>query len=142
MDGATGATTKFSAIELGLLTIQAIDVDGSGNLIVGGDALLGERVVRCTTLGTVLGSIDVSSLGLAPMSDLYVDVFGTTYVLGSSGFGRIASNGTSMGVYPDPAEGTLTAPRKLIIDNSGYAWANSNPEDGVQTKRHTALHLR
>ena len=131
IDSASGVAT-FTADSLGLTSIGGLDVDESGNLLIGGSAAVGERVVRCTGLGTVLSYIDVSALGVGTIGDVFIDVFGTTYVLGANSFGRVASDGTPMGVYPNPTQGNLTTPTKLIIDNGGYAWINSNPDDGVQ----------
>ena len=128
VDAVTRAVTKINAMDIGLTTIQGIDVDDSENLLVGGSSLFGDRVVRCTTSGAVLGHVDVSALGLGQVGDVCVDVFGTTYVLGNSGFGRIAADGTPMGVYPAPSEGTLSDSTKLIVDSNGDAWANSNPQ--------------
>ncbi len=100
VDGVTREVTMFSALGLGLTSIQGIDVDGSGNLRVGGGSPTGERVVRCTTSGAVLDSVDVSALGVGQVGDVCVDVFGTTYVLGNSGFGRIAARRNADGRLP------------------------------------------
>ena len=130
VDHETQIVTVFEDPIEPLSGIEGFGFDGAGNLLVG-DSILGGRLVRYAPDGTLIEELDVAPLGVGPIRDAFSDMFGTMYVLGDDGeharFGRQTSDGTTMGVYPDPAEGVLQASTKLVIDTDGYAWANSNP---------------
>lgn len=117
-----------------LTGVQGMGWDAEGNLLVG-DGFLGGRVIRYSQGGSILGELDVSSMAVGPIRDIFVDTYGTMYVLGNDNteprFARRTAAGVNMGSFPDPAQGTLVSPTKLVVDNDGYAWVSSTPEADV-----------
>jgi len=136
----TAGTSTVSYFETGtaaLESVRSFGLAGNGDVIVGDSAT--SRLVRFSAAGVYMSSTGVSDMAYAALSDVYVDGFGTTYVLGdymtgTSSFTRIKPDGSRVGSYPDPLEGTIQYPSKLAIDSWGSAWINNN---GAEVQRYS-----
>ena len=119
---------------------RSFGFDRSGNILVADTTA--SRLVKFSPSGAVLSETNLSDLGYINLFDVYVDGYGTIYVLGDNAAGnvsftRITADGTRMGTYPDILEGSMQYPTKIIVDTWGDVLVNNNGGSGMEVQRYT-----